>query len=247
MAATIFSLRCRLPMTTPDPIRDNEDYWFPASRPPRPSGRLAIINADPVDCFRHSPALKQSAAMLYSTAFDYGLEAALNALYHGFACAGLGLFLCSCATAPQQVYWKTGESFEHRQSDVTNCEVKALQAVPRAIAFETSPSYTTPVYTTPVKTNCHPRGENTSCTTTGGDFYGGRTYGGQTYSYDVNEALRKRVVMQCLSLQGYQRITVPVCSKKEAENTISLIDGRLPFIGGVQCLTKDQSAYVPKF
>ena len=114
------------------------------------------------------------------------------------------------------------------------------------MAIKASPVYTTPVYTTPIETNCYPQGKNTSCTTTGGHVYGGRTYGGQSYSYDANEALRARVVMQCLSERGYQRVTLPVCSKEQARSAISLIDGTLPFAAKVLCVTKDKSSYVPK-
>gem|GEM_PF-1829409 len=170
----------------------------------------------------------------------------MNALHQPLTLAGAAVLLYSCAATPQQLYWKTGISYAQQQSAVTSCEVKALQAVPRALATATTPSYTTPVYLTPFTTNCHQYGYGTSCTTTGGNVYGGHTYGGQTYTYDANAGLRERVIRQCLADQGYHRITLPVCSKSQATNAISLMAGELPFASTVRCITKDKSAYVPE-
>ena len=170
----------------------------------------------------------------------------MHSLSNKFVLAGLIFFLYACARSPHQLYWKAGETYSQTQSDVTNCEVEALQAVPRAMAIKATPAYTTPVYSTPVKTNCHPQGTDTTCTTTGGQVYGGDTYGGRTYSYDANEPLRERVVMQCLSRRGYRRVTLPVCSEEQAKGAIPLRGARLPFIDKVLCVTKDRSRYVAK-
>lgn len=126
---------------------------------------------------------------------------------------------CVVQTQAETVFWREGIGFSARQSDFTSCEVASLQQVPRAIATAQTPIVTTPqTIFSPATTRCYGAGNTVNCTTTPAIVAGGQTSGGQIFSYDANSDLRQRVVEQCMASKGYQLVTLPPCTRLEAES-----------------------------
>lgn len=126
---------------------------------------------------------------------------------------------CVVQTQSETLIWREGVDFSTRQNDYTNCEVASLQQVPRAIATAQTPIVRTPQTTfSPATTRCYGAGNMVNCTTTPAIVSGGQVSGGQIYSYDANGDLRQRVLEQCMINKGYQLVTLPPCTKLEAES-----------------------------
>lgn len=95
-------------------------------------------------------------------------------------------FVAGCA--PQLYFDKPGVPPGGGQGDLTNCQVEALNKVPRHTQRKTISSGPAQTYM-----DCY----GGSCTAT--------TYGGQPISYnvDANAGLRERVMIQCMESKGY--------------------------------------------
>ena len=108
-----------------------------------------------------------------------------------------GIFLLM-GCAPLTIYHQEGVSVSRMESDLLQCEVSALGAVPVSTQLRRDP----PQYI-PGRRTCRSDG---SCYTRGGYFIQGRVY-----SVDVNAALRERVEQQCMADAGYRPETIPNC------------------------------------
>ncbi len=161
--------------------------------------------------------------------------------------SGCLALLAACEMTPQYLsdYYRAGVSPGKIQADKTSCQITALREVPRAMATGQTPTYTTPTYTSPTYTNCYGGGYSASCTTTGGNVSGGQTYGGQVYSYDANQELRQKVEAQCMAQNGYQYISLPLCTPEQAAGGFTPYGNRgMPEASLVLCVVK--GGYVSK-
>lgn len=149
--------------------------------------------------------------------------------YNLVGCTALALCGCMVATEPYQAVWRQGSTGAQRADVITQCQVQALQQVPRALA-----TASTPVYRVPSNVVCTGYGYSVSCFD-----YGGQVYGGQTYTQDANEELRTRVTTQCLANRGYQVLSMPRCTAEQAKKGAISRQSRLPAAEAVLCLTDD--------
>ncbi len=109
--------------------------------------------------------------------------------------AMLGLAMLA-ACFPLKTWYKPGGRVARMQSDLTDCQVSALNKVPRQIV-----TGLTPIQWIPVR-HCHP---GKGCVTT----Y--EMEGGMPYQYDANTDLRGRVAAQCMTRKGYAMEEIPPC------------------------------------
>lgn len=133
--------------------------------------------------------------------------------------------LALTACGPLGTYYKVGVTQARLNTDITNCEVTAVQKVPPNKQIRR-----TPVYFTPASTTCDKNGK---CTTVGGYFRGG-----DVYTVDVNEKLRGRVKAQCMSQKGYQHVEIPRCTSDQLRGKAVAPVQRLPRLSGAVCATK---------
>ena len=115
------------------------------------------------------------------------------------------LFLAGCEPGPAAFYLQQGTTAGRTQSDITRCEVEAVNTVPSAIVQSVSP-----VYRTPDQTTCRETALGIQCTTTPGT-----TYGGNVSTFDQNADLRSRVLNQCMASRGYSFVTLPHCTGEQ--------------------------------
>ena len=167
-------------------------------------------------------------------------------LYRVAAGLAVTLTVVGCMpTGPQMFYLRSNATPAERSSDMTYCEVAALQQVPRAMAIERTPTYTTPVYTTPVSTNCYGNGYSAYCTSSGGQTYGGQTYGGDLVSYDANLDLRERVQDQCMASRGYALASLPKCKPEQVNGgRFYPASGPMPDVRQIACYADDPRGFV---
>lgn len=148
-----------------------------------------------------------------------------------FLFAGM-LVLAGCGPTEVTLPWRAGASAGQADFINTSCNVYALQQVPRALS-----TTVTPVTRTPSNVVCNQVGDQTFC-----HDYGGQTFGGYSVTEDLNEDLRMRVHAQCLAAEGYQLVTMPICTAEQAKHLV--ISDTLPPAGQVLCV--DQRGYVPR-
>ena len=148
-------------------------------------------------------------------------------------------FLTACAPATQHGYWREGVSYQNLKSDRTDCEISALNTVPRETAVRTVPSYVSPIQMSPISTQCYGYGDYGTCTTTGGLVTGGQLIGGGVYTYDQNAALREQVFDQCLRKKGYQKLVFPTCTSEQNQGAIT--SSKLPAFDKIECIVNDKS------
>ena len=139
------------------------------------------------------------------------------------------LFLVSfilTACNPVSLWYRQGAEVGKLNSDLTNCRVRAAQAVPVNQQIRR-----TPTYVSPVQTNCYGTGYSMQCYSTGGNVTGGNIY-----SFDANSGLRTDVISQCMGQQGYQLVEFPQCDSSGAAQATNY--SRLPAISPNSCVAK---------
>lgn len=109
--------------------------------------------------------------------------------------AGLAVTLAS-GCFPLKTWYKPGGSVARMQSDLTDCQVGALNKVPNKIV-----TGMTPIRWIPVR-HCHPK---KGCVT---EY---EMAGGMPYQYDANNELRGRVTAQCMARGGYSMADIAPC------------------------------------
>jgi hypothetical protein len=129
-------------------------------------------------------------------------------------------------TGPVEVVYKPGSTREQRMDVTTNCATLALARVPRAMASSVTPSYSTPS-----NVQCYSTGNYTNCQETGG-----QTFGGNAYTFDANQELRDRVVMQCMRENGYTLISRPTCDAEQSKRAISSSGRGQPTADKIECV-----------
>lgn len=118
--------------------------------------------------------------------------------------AGIVL-LSGCEPGPGAFYLQQDATAGRTRSDITQCEVEAVNTVPAAIVQSVSP-----IYRTPDRTTCRETALGIHCTT-----MPGMTYGGNVSTIDRNEDLRSRVLNQCMASRGYDLVTLPHCNDEQ--------------------------------
>lgn len=143
----------------------------------------------------------------------------------------VALSIAACAVTPpvQGFFWKEGTSASQRASDLTDCEVHALQAAPRAVS--TTPNA---AYQMPDNVQCTQVGYYTNCYN-----YGGQTIGGGTTTVDHNAELRSRVTIQCMAQRGYSVENFRVCTREEASMGLVRRAAPTPRASDVLCVTPE--------
>jgi hypothetical protein len=135
-----------------------------------------------------------------------------------------------CVPGPITTSWRDGAAFSQVNEAQTNCQVQALNQVPRALS-----TTTTPIYRTPSNIQCTTYGNNTSCRD-----YGGQVYGGDQVTQDVNASLRVQVTQQCLAKKGISVLSFPTCTTEQKKGgIISSRTGRFPPAANVLCLADE--------
>lgn len=153
-----------------------------------------------------------------------------------FAILPLCLMGCEVDDGLEYDFVKKGATVSQRDIDFTDCEVAAVNKVPPSMKVATTPSYTTPVTVTPTHTNCYGYGYSVSCYNYGGTVYGGQTYGGEVYSYDANQDLRDRVLLQCMAQKGWEPVGVRRCTDAEVSGaSVVSSSGGLPAAKEIGC------------
>ena len=115
------------------------------------------------------------------------------------------LLTAGCEPGPTAFYLQQDTTAGRTQSDITRCEVEAVNTVPTANVQTVSP-----VYRTPDQTTCQETALGIRCTTTPGT-----TYGGNVSTFDQNADLRSRVLNQCMASRGYSLVTLPHCTDEQ--------------------------------
>lgn len=140
------------------------------------------------------------------------------------------LAVSGCVSEPITTSWREGAAISQVSEAQTNCQVQALNQVPRALS-----TTTTPVHRTPSNVQCSTYGNYTSC-----HDYGGQVYGGHQVTQDVNASLRAQVTQQCLAKKGISVISFPACTSEQKKGgVISSRTGRFPPAANVLCLTDE--------
>ncbi|WP_135568163.1 hypothetical protein [Solemya elarraichensis gill symbiont] len=119
------------------------------------------------------------------------------------------LLLSGCVSTPVPMHHKTGVKPQKQTSDLTACQVNAVNAVPASMQVRR-----TPIFTTRTKTNCYTMGDNIQCDTTGGQISGG-----DVHTYDANADLRERVTDECMTKKGYIKYQLRRCTPSEVKNS----------------------------
>lgn len=133
-----------------------------------------------------------------------------------------GLLLLT-ACAPATVYYRQGASVSRLQTDLTDCQVRALRDAPVATEIRQGP----PLFW-PGRTYCNPAGQ---CYATPGYWEPGNIY-----SVDVNADLRGRVEQQCMARRGYQPVTLGRCTQSIRNQVSPEPETRLPGITAQSCV-----------
>jgi hypothetical protein len=138
------------------------------------------------------------------------------------------LSLCAVVAgcAPLSIYYREGAAVTRMQSDLTNCEVSAVQSVPESRQLRRGPARYIP----------GPR----YC-----DGYGNCRYGpgyyipGEVYTVDANVGLRSRVTDQCMTGKGYTEVTLPQCSAAVAQSVPPGVTRALPKLTSTSCVIRN--------
>lgn len=142
-----------------------------------------------------------------------------------FVAAVAGMFLWSCNSPP--IYYREGADVSRVDADFAACQVSALQQVP----VDQRRRYIPPEYT--YRTYCHAPGH---CTTR-------RVLVRPGYfeTYDANEGLRGDVANACMTGQGFDRVTLPLCSPAVIERTTITRTRVQPPITDESCIIRIRS------
>lgn len=128
---------------------------------------------------------------------------------------------------PVDVYHQAGVTAQRQQSDLVNCQTKALRDAPTDIRTER-----TPLYYVPERRICRPtQGGQQHC-----KVHGGRWEGGEVYSYDANEQLRAKVLQQCMGSKGYAKVRLPQCERGQV--AAGSVSARMPALTAQSCVAK---------
>jgi hypothetical protein len=132
----------------------------------------------------------------------------------------LASLLCLTGCTPVSMWYQDGASISSRDRTQTDCEVKALQAVPVA-----SQTRLTPVRVIPIKI----------CDSTGKCEVDYEMIGGDAYTVDVNAPLRTKVLAQCVADKGYRPVEIPACPPAIARAAANDITTTLPRLTANSC------------
>lgn len=125
------------------------------------------------------------------------------------------------ACAPPALYHRLGASPERVQGTLTYCEVAALRTVPRDLRTRFIPAqYSSFPF----------------CNHFGNCFH--RTTMIQpprTETFDANDALRARVVDQCMAEAGFRPVALPQCDPTQVRRADLPPDGTQPALGPDSC------------
>lgn len=122
---------------------------------------------------------------------------------------------------PLGLYYHEGVAVSRMNSDLTDCQVSALQKVPVSQQIRY-----TPVQMVPVRI-CDSHGKN--CVVT----Y--EMEGGEPYTVDVNKSLRKKVEAQCMTAKGYEWVELPLCPSSVAGAAPKTVTKVLPPLTPKSC------------
>ncbi|CUH62908.1 hypothetical protein TG4357_00369 [Thalassovita gelatinovora] len=131
----------------------------------------------------------------------------------------VAVMMAGCA--PLGLYYQEGAAVSRMNSDVTDCQVSALNKVPVVQELRH-----TPVRVVPIQ-QCDAKGKN--CIR---DY---EIVGGDPYSVDVNKDLRKKVEAQCMAGKGYQWVELPACSSSVASAAPKQATRVLPALSDKSC------------
>lgn len=141
--------------------------------------------------------------------------------------------LCLTGCTPISMWYQDGASITARDRTQTDCEVKALQAVP--VANQTR---LTPVRVIPIKI----------CDSTGKCEVDYEMIGGDAYTVDANAPLRTKVLAQCMADKGFRPVEIPACPPAIARAAEANVTKTLPRLtenscaitrpNGIQIVTK---------
>ncbi|WP_454274391.1 hypothetical protein [Roseovarius sp. MBR-154] len=132
----------------------------------------------------------------------------------------LSLFAC----APPALYHKPGAVPAQIESNLTNCQVAALERVPRDIRTRYIPPQYAPY------TYCDGRGYCYTRTRLVRADY--------TETYDANEGLRARVVEQCMAHAGYRPVALPQCDPDRVRAANVPAEAPQPSLDGTSCTVR---------
>lgn len=127
--------------------------------------------------------------------------------------------LAGCA--PFGLYYREGTAVSRMNSDLTDCQVSALQKVPVAQEIRFTPTRVIAL------NDCDANGQN--CI---------RRYeivGGDPYTADVNKTLRAKVEAQCMAGKGYSWVELPPCPAPVADAAPKTVTVVLPPLSEKSC------------
>lgn len=122
------------------------------------------------------------------------------------------------ACGPVDIWYKPDGTSTKAKTDLTNCEVQAVQQVPPNVVTRT-----TPTLASPALNSCYRVGGTLQCR----GFP--HVYAPPTITQvDLNADLRGRVVEQCMTQKGYAPVSLPKCSDADLANAGSPLRSAAP-------------------
>lgn len=125
------------------------------------------------------------------------------------------------ACAPPALYYKPGAAPAQIETNLTSCQVSALNQVPRDIRTRYIPAQYAPYRYCNSHGRCYTRHRLISPA--------------RTESYDANEGLRARVTEQCMAQAGYRPVSLPKCDPDKVRASQVAADAPQPRLEGTSC------------
>jgi len=132
------------------------------------------------------------------------------------------------ACAPLNTYYRPGATVAAVNRDTTACQVSALQQVPSSVQVRRLP----PEYVPP-RRQCDSAGR---CVTSRGYYIPG-----EVVSFDPNDALRKRVEVQCMADKGFAPVSIPPCPDNMAKAAPARATTTLPSLTPTSCVIRNSN------
>lgn len=136
----------------------------------------------------------------------------------------LALPLALIACAPPALYHKPGAVPAQIESNLTDCQVAALERVPRDIRTRYIPPQYAPYTYCDGHGYCYTRTRLVRA--------------GYTESYDANEGLRARVIEQCMAQAGYRPVALPQCDPDRVRAAEVAAEAPQPRLDGTSCTVR---------
>ncbi|SLN12714.1 hypothetical protein PEL8287_00440 [Roseovarius litorisediminis] len=131
------------------------------------------------------------------------------------------------ACAPLKIYYKEGVQVARMETDQTDCEISALEKVPKDIRTRYIPPTYTPYQYCDRYGRCYWRQRLVSP--------------GRHVSYDSNGPLRDKVTAQCMAQKGYQLVELPACGSAVTQSVPVHATQVLPRLGPKSCAIRLKS------